>query len=278
MTPTIPPSRIIFHGDNLWVRREGVQAICRLEVEVPAGVALWTERVDAPDGASVEAVDVTMAVPPAGIESIPLRAFFDLAATADYAIASRAFEFLHWRRSHRYCGHCGQPLLRQATERAMACMACRDLVYPRTNPVVITRVTRGREILLARRAQGITAFYSVIAGFVEAAETLEHAAAREIAEEVGVRVKNLRYFGSQPWPYPNNLMCAFTAEYDGGEICVDGKEIGTADWFTPEHLPPIPPPISIGRRLIDAWLAEQKEQIPWNEKSTGPRTHRRLRG
>jgi len=95
----------------------------------------------------------------------------------------------------------------------------------------------------------------VIAGFVEAAETLEHAAAREIAEEVGLRVRNLRYFGSQPWPYPNNLMCAFTAEYDGGEICVDGTEIATAGWFTPENLPPIPSPISISRRLIDAWLA-----------------------
>ena len=122
--------------------------------------------------------------------------------------------------------------------------------------MVITRVTRGREILLARRAQGVTAFYSVIAGFVEAAETLEHAAEREIAEEVGLRVKNLRYFGSQPWPYPNNLMCAFTAEYASGEIQVDGKEIGAAGWFTPENLPPIPPAVSISRRLIDAWLEE----------------------
>ena len=140
----------------------------------------------------------------------------------------------------------------------MACATCHDVFFPRTNPVVITRVTRGREILLARRAHGVTAFYSVIAGFVEAAETLEHAVAREIAEEVGLRVRNIHYFGSQPWPYPNNLMCAFTAEYDSGEICVDGHEIGTADWFTPENLPPIPSPVSISRWLIDAWLAEQR--------------------
>ena len=255
----MPPLRIIFHGDNLWVRRDGGHAHCRLAVEVPAGVALWTERLEDPDGVRLEAVDVTMAAPPAGLESIPLRTFFDLATSAEYVLAARAFEFLHWRRSHRFCGQCGQPLLRDGRERAMACPAGCALVFPRTNPVVITRVTRGREILLARRAQGVTGFYSVIAGFVEAAETLEHAAAREIAEEVGVRVQNLRYFGSQPWPYPNNLMCAFTAEYAGGEICVDGQEIGTADWFTPEQLPPIPPPLSISRRLIDAWLAEQRE-------------------
>ena len=208
------------------------------------------------------AVDAASDVlPPAGVDVIPLRALFDLVSSADYALASRAFELLHWRRTHRFCGRCGQALTRHATERAMVCAACHnDPVYPRTNPVVITRVTRGHEILLARRAQGVTAFYSVIAGFVEAAETLEHAVAREIAEEVGLRVRNLRYFGSQPWPYPNNLMIAFTAEYDSGEICVDGKEIGTAGWFTPENLPPIPSPISISRRLIDAWLTETQER------------------
>ena len=249
--------RIIFHGDKLWIRREGAPAIYLLDATVPAGEVLWTELLESPDGAGVETVETAVATPPPGIEAVPLRAFFDLAAPADYALASRAFEFLHWRRSHRFCGHCGRPLVRHATERAMECATCHDLVYPRTNPVVITRVTRGREILLARRAQGATAFYSVIAGFVEAAETLEHAAVREIAEEVGIRVRNLRYFGSQPWPYPNNLMLAFTAEYESGEIQVDGREIGAAGWFTPENLPPIPPPVSISRRLIEAWLAEQ---------------------
>ena len=249
--------RIIFCGDRLWVRRAGAQATCRLDVHAPPADAPWVERLEMPDGLVVETTETSVATLPDGVEAIPLRTFFDLAAPADYALASRAFEFLHWRRSHRFCGHCGRPLERHATERAMACAPCHDLVFPRTNPVVITRVTRGREILLARRAHGVTAFYSVIAGFVEAAETLEHAAVREIAEEVGIHVRNLRYFGSQPWPYPNNLMCAFTAEYENGEIRVDGKEIGTADWFTPENLPPIPPPVSISRRLIDTWLAEQ---------------------
>lgn len=250
--------RIIFYQDKLWVRRIGAQAVCLLEsgVVAEAGVS-GREILETPDGAVAEAMDTVMATPPDGIEALTLRAFFELAAPADYAMAARAFELLHWRRTHRFCGQCGRPMTRHVQERAMACDVCRDPVYPRTNPVVIVRVTRGREILLARRAQGVTAFYSVIAGFVEAAETLEHAAAREIAEEVGLRVRNLRYFGSQPWPFPNNLMIAFTAEHDSGDICVDGREIATAGWFAPGNLPPIPPPVSISRRLIDVWVAEQ---------------------
>ena len=137
----------------------------------------------------------------------------------------------------------------------MACASCRDLVYPRTNPVVIVRITRGPAILLARRATGVTHFYSVIAGFVEAGETLEEAARREILEEVGLHVRDLRYFASQPWPYPNNLMIAFTAVCDSGEIHVDGQEIAEADWFTPDRLPALPHAISVSRRMIDAWLA-----------------------
>ena len=253
---------VIFSGSQLWIRRDGAQAVCWLDAETRRGAALWTEPLEAADGAAVEAVDlVAGTAEPDGIEGVTLRDFFDLATLADYALAARAFELLHWRRSHRFCGHCGRPLARHASERAMACAGCRDLVFPRTNPVVIVRVTRGREILLARRAHGATAFYSVIAGFVEAAETLEAAAAREIAEEVGLRVRNLRYFGSQPWPYPNNLMLAFTAEYDGGEICVDGTEIAIAGWFTPGNLPPIPPPVSIGRKLIDAWVEEERGKV-----------------
>ena len=249
-------SRIIYSGEQLWIRRQGSVVTCLLDASRLPAAPIWAELLS-PAYPSAEAVEVAAVAPPPGVEAISLRAFFDLAAPSEYAMASLACALLHWRRTHKYCGRCGAPMTRHATERAMVCASCRDPVYPRTNPVVITRVTRGREILLARRAYGVTAFYSVIAGFVESAETLEHAAAREIAEEVGLRVKNLRYFSSQPWPYPNNLMCAFTAEYEGGEIYVDGKEIGEAGWFTPENLPPIPSPISISRRLIDAWLVEQ---------------------
>jgi NAD+ diphosphatase len=250
-------SRIIFTHDQLWLRRQGDNVTFRFDDTTPAGETLFAEPLGDAAGAPLSAVDARPDTPlPAGVETMGLRAFFGISAPEDYALASRAFGFLHWRRTHRFCGRCGRATTRHATERAMVCDACHDLVYPRTNPVVIVRITRGREILLARRAHGYTAFFSVLAGFVEAAETLEHAAAREIAEEVGIRVKNLRYFASQPWPYPNNLMIAFTAEYESGDICVDQHEIGEAAWFTPENLPPIPSPISIARIMINAWLAE----------------------
>ena len=249
-------ARIVFSGDQVWIRKQDDQAVCLLEPSLPVGVPLWLEPLMATDGTSIEVVEAAAdASLPAGTERVGLRTLFDLAALDDYACATRAFELLHWRRTHRFCGRCGQPLTRHATERAMACASCRDLVYPRTNPVVIVRITRGPAILLARRATGVTHFYSVIAGFVEAGETLEEAARREILEEVGLHVRDLRYFASQPWPYPNTLMIAFTAVCDSGEIHVDGQEIAEADWFTPDRLPALPHAISVSRRMIDAWLA-----------------------
>jgi NAD+ diphosphatase len=250
------PAFFIFNGDRLWVRRrpDGSAAAA----ETPPDGAPWQEVALGPAGGEALAVDApAAAAPPEGIEAIPLRAFFDLAPPGDYALAARTFELLHWRRTHRFCGRCGRPLARHATERAMACEPCGDLVYPRINPVVIVRVTRGRDILLARRAGGATPFYSVLAGFVEAGETLEQTAEREILEEVGVRVTNLRYFGSQPWPHPNNLMIAFTADYAGGDIRPDTREIAEAGWYDPGHLPPIPPPVSISRWMIEDWRAGQ---------------------
>ena len=188
--------------------------------------------------------------------ALDLRACFDLATPADYALAARAFQWLNWRRTTRFCAACGQPLVRHAVESAMACRACKALFYPRINPVVIVRITRGDAVLLERRVQGTHTFYSVVAGFVEAGESFEQALCREVDEEVGITVRNIRYFSSQPWPFPNNLMAAFTAEWASGDICPDGVEVTEADWFTRDTLPTLPGPISIARRMIDAWLAD----------------------
>jgi len=137
----------------------------------------------------------------------------------------------------------------------MICPACSHIVYPRINPVVITLISRDDRILLAHKAGGVLPFWSLVAGFVEAHETLEQAVAREIAEEVGLRVTNIRYASSQPWPFPNNLMFGFTAEYESGEITPDGVEIAEAGWFGRDDLPPIPSRVSIARRMIDAFFA-----------------------
>ena len=127
-----------------------------------------------------------------------------------------------------------------------------------TFPAVIVAVIKGNQILLAHSKRFPAKFYSVLAGFVEPGETLEECIHREILEEVGVTVKNIRYFGSQPWPFPNSLMVAFTADYAGGKISIDGNEIMDAGWFTADNLPPIPAKISIARRLID-WFVEKHQ-------------------
>jgi NAD+ diphosphatase len=140
----------------------------------------------------------------------------------------------------------------------MRCPACGLMAYPRIAPAIIVLVRRGEEALLARGARFPSAFYSTLAGFAEIGETLEETLEREVFEEVGVRVKNPRYFGSQPWPFPHSLMIGFVAEWAGGDIRVDGKEILEARWFRPDALPSIPPPISIARRLIDAWVEDTR--------------------
>ncbi|RPI45506.1 MAG: NAD(+) diphosphatase [Betaproteobacteria bacterium] len=172
------------------------------------------------------------------------------------AVASRAAQIIEWDRTHQYCGRCGTATVLRTEQRARSCPSCRLTVYPRINPAIMVLITNGREVLLARRPTAPKNRFSALAGFVEAGESLEETVARESYEEVGVQVKNIRYFGSQSWPFPNSLMIAFTAEYAGGEVRPDGAEIEEARWFAPDQLPNIPEGISISRWLIDAVTGE----------------------
>jgi NAD+ diphosphatase len=138
----------------------------------------------------------------------------------------------------------------------MCCPACGLLAYPRLAPAMITLVTRGDRALLARGVQWNVPMYSCVAGFVEPGESLEGAVVREVREEVGIDVTNVRYQGSQPWPFPHSLMLGFRAEHADGEIVCDATEIADAGWYGRDELPMIPPGISIARKLIDAWIAE----------------------
>lgn len=199
---------------------------------------------------------------PAGLAGVELRPLFGVWDDYWIDMAGRAKQISHWDRDHQFCSRCGQPTATMPTERAKRCSACGLTSYPRLSPAIIIAVTRrteaGEEILLARNHRFPQGFFSVIAGFVEPGETLEECAAREVREEVGLQIRNVRYFGSQPWPFPNSLMIGFTAEYGGGEIRLEESEIADARWFTPATLPNLPPPISIARRLIEDYLARQR--------------------
>ena len=183
-----------------------------------------------------------------------LRAIFQLAGAEIFALAGRATQLLDWQNQHRFCGKCATPTVKKAGELVMQCPACGLLAYPRISPAVMVLVRDGEKLLLARSPNFKPGVFSALAGFVEPGETLEECAVREVREEVGVEITNLRYFHSQPWPFPNSLMVAFFADYAGGTITPDPNEIEAADWFAPDALPLLPEAISISRRLIDAAL------------------------
>lgn len=192
---------------------------------------------------------------PAPLEWVDLRMLFGAIDEELLWTAGRANQLVDWDQSHRFCGRCGAATEDKADERAKLCPRCGLINYPRLSPAVIVAVLKGDRILLARNKRFKMPMFSVLAGFVEPGETLEACVEREVREEVGVAVKNIRYFGSQPWPFPNSLMIGFIADWAGGGITLDDSEIGEAGWFSRSDLPPIPSRISIARRLID-WFVD----------------------
>lgn len=192
--------------------------------------------------------------PPAGSEPAPLRQLFSELAEEEFAIATRALGLTAWDQDFRFCGRCGAPTERSATERMRSCPSCKFTAYPRLSPAVIVLVERDGKCLLARNARTRMPFYSTLAGFVEVGETLEQCVAREIREEAGIELADIHYFGSQPWPFTSSLMIGFTATWAGGEIVAEPSEIFDADWFAPDAIPVVPPKLSIARALIDDFV------------------------
>ncbi|MFA5236776.1 MAG: NAD(+) diphosphatase [Methanoregula sp.] len=191
---------------------------------------------------------------PEGRVIVGVRELYGRIPEGDLAIAAYAVRMIASAKANRFCGRCGTATVPVLTERAKRCPACGLVIYPRISPAIIVLITRGDKILLARSPRFPAGMQSVLAGFVEPGETLEHAVHREVQEEVGVAVKNLRYFASEPWPFPDSLMIAFIAEYAAGEIEIDNNEIVSAGWFCRDSLPPLPAPMSISRALIDHWV------------------------
>ncbi|TWH49319.1 NAD+ diphosphatase [Sporomusa sp. KB1] len=176
-----------------------------------------------------------------------------------FRVAGCAIQVITWDETHQFCGKCGEPTVTKADERAKVCPKCGYMSFPRLSPAVILSITKGDKILLVKNLK--TDFYTVVAGFVEAGETLEECLKREAREEVGIEIKNITYFGNQPWPFPHSLMLAFNAEYDKGDLTIERNELLHADWYTVDDIPQIklkPIPFSIARRLISSFIEKNK--------------------
>lgn len=171
-----------------------------------------------------------------------------------FLLAGRAFQIVNWNRMNKFCGKCGTLTELKQGELAKFCPRCQSVYYPRISPAVIVAVVHNDKILLAHNKNFRPKWFSVIAGFVEPGETFEDCVKRELMEEVSIKVKNIRYFDSQPWPFPDSLMVGFIAEYHSGEISVDGQEIDAAGWYGRDNLPSHPANNTIAGRLIESVL------------------------
>lgn len=191
------------------------------------------------------------------LEIVGRREAADLMDIDDYWHMNRAFHLAEWDRRTRFCGVCASPMERNRREIAKVCPTCGNQSYPQIAPAVIMAVVRDGRLLMAHNRRHPGAMYSVLAGFVEAGETLEHAVSREVHEEAGILVRNIEYFSSQPWPFPNSLMIAFTAEWASGELTAEDDEIDDVGWYAPSELPAeIPSSYSVARRLIEWFVSE----------------------
>jgi NAD+ diphosphatase len=193
--------------------------------------------------------------PPEGWVFQSLRRLFGVLPEELFWVTGAAVQIVDWDRTHQYCGRCGEHTDDHLRERAKECPNCGLISYPRISPAIIVLIEKDNEVLLARSLRHPKGMYSVLAGFVEPGESLEATVIREIKEEVGLQVKDIRYFGSQPWPFPNSLMIAFTCTYAAGDIKIEEEEMADAGWYRPDNFPMIPPQISIARQMIDWFVA-----------------------
>jgi NAD+ diphosphatase len=258
---TMPARWFAFRGGDLLVASTGDT----LSIPVSSGLeslglpAASSHYLGLADGTPCRAAEVPAGTAaPAGWSFEGVRSLFGRLADSFFSVAARALEVLEWDRSHRFCGACGTATAIKRGERARECPSCKSLSYPRISPAVIVAVSRGDKLLLARARRFPPGFYSVLAGFVEPGETLEECVRREVKEETAIEVTNIRYFGSQPWPFPHSLMVAFTAEHAAGEITVDPSELMDAGWYAVDALPKMPDPITVARRLIDGWISSRR--------------------
>lgn len=244
----------IFHQGRLLVREAGLDLP---DAALLAGLGLGADHLQPLgllDGRYCQTgwFDIEPALPP-GFAWRGLRSLFGEMHEDMVGVAARAAQIAEWARTHRFCGVCGGGTVLAAGERCFKCLDCGHTAYPRISPAMMVLIRKGDQVLLAKHLMHATQRYVPLAGFLEAGESIEEAIHREVFEEVGLRVHNLRYFASQAWPFPHSLMLAFTADYLDGEIRVDASEIAEARWFGPDDEWPEPvPQFSISSVLVDA--------------------------
>lgn len=254
----------VFYKDQVLIeqRGNGYGIPCGSEPPVTLPVGSTVHSIGELDG--IPCKTYHLYTPIAGNESparqmVGLRTSYDLLPFGQYNMAGKAFQILNWDRNSRYCPACGVPT-RQISPIAKKCPECRQEFYPPISPAIIVRIRKEDSILLVHAHNFRGTFYGLVAGFLEPGETLEECVHREVMEETGLRIKNLKYFGSQPWPYPSGVMIGFTADYESGEIKLQKEELSTGAFYTKDHLPEIPKKLSMARKLIDDWLKEEKKQ------------------
>lgn len=235
----------------------------------PVKTEVWTHILNvAPfdDGAEIKAFGIDQPIddPSGRYEMCGLRKSYYKLPLELYLKAGKCHELLYWDGNTKYCGVCGAPM-KMHTDISKRCTQCGKEVWPQLATAIIVLIHRGDEVLLVHAKNFKTDFYGLVAGFVETGETLEEAVHREVMEETGLRIKNLRYWASQPWPYPCGLMVGFYAEYDGGDIHLQHSELSKGSWFRYDRLPTIPEKLSIARKLIDNWLSTRYNIATSNE-------------
>ncbi len=241
-------------GDLLLSESDGTLTVPCSE-EPPVRLEAWHTQITLPalNGLPCRAVRLDAPVMVDGLRMMGLRETFDILPKPLYGMAGKAHELLYWDACTKFCGVCGAPM-KFHTDISKRCTNCGKEVWPQVAPAIIVAVTRGDEILLTQSRNFRGDYYGLVAGFIETGETAEEALRREVMEETGIRVKNIRYVASQPWPYPSGLMLGFTAEYADGELRIQRSELTKGGWFHRNNLPPIPGKVSLARFLIDRWL------------------------
>ncbi len=245
----------VFCCGDLLLREDGALPLAE---EPPVALEQWhvVHRLPPLDGRPCRAVRVDAPVVKAGYCMAGLRQTFDILSENHYLMAGKAQEILYWDACTKFCGICGAPMKRH-TDISKRCTNCGKEVWPQLATAVIVAVTRGDdEILLVQSKNFRGNYWGLVAGFVETGETLEDCVRREVKEETIIDITHIRYFGSQPWPYPCGLMVGFKAEYAGGSLCLQRSELNNGGWYKRGSLPEIPGKVSLARRLIDDWLGQ----------------------